>query len=85
MPVVFRHDGLRYFFFSNEGVPREPRHVHVRGGSNNAKVWLEPDVVLEDSYGFSPRELSNILRIVAQHRDVLLRAWDDYFTDGRPL
>jgi hypothetical protein len=25
MPVVFRESGLRYFFYSNEGMPREPR------------------------------------------------------------
>jgi len=24
MPIVFRESGLRYFFFSNEGAPREP-------------------------------------------------------------
>lgn len=53
MPVVFRHGGLRYFFFSNEGMPREPRHVHVKGGGRDAKIWLEPDVSIADSYGFS--------------------------------
>jgi len=30
MPVVFRDRGLRYFFFSNEGLPREPRRIHVK-------------------------------------------------------
>jgi hypothetical protein len=38
MPVVLRRDGLRYLFFSNEGEPREPPHVHVRGGGKDAKV-----------------------------------------------
>jgi Domain of unknown function (DUF4160) len=32
MPVVFRHSGLRYYFFSNEGKPPEPVHIHVKGG-----------------------------------------------------
>jgi hypothetical protein len=49
MPVVFRHEGLRYFFFSNEGVPREPRHVHVRGGGREAKIWLEPEIFIQES------------------------------------
>jgi hypothetical protein len=31
MPVVFRDGGLRYYFFSNEGIPREPPHIHVKG------------------------------------------------------
>ena len=43
MPVVFRQSGLRYYFFSNEGEPPEPRHIHVKGGGRDAKVWLEPD------------------------------------------
>ena len=32
MPVVFRYKGFRFFFYSNEGNPREPVHVHVMGG-----------------------------------------------------
>jgi hypothetical protein len=52
MPVVFRQDGLRYFFYSNEGMPREPQHVHVRRGSRDAKIWLEPEVSIDASYGF---------------------------------
>jgi hypothetical protein len=30
MPVIFREGGLRYFFFSNEGSPREAPHIHVK-------------------------------------------------------
>ena len=85
MPVVFRQGGLRYFFFSNEGLPREPRHVHVKGGGRDAKIWLEPDIAIEQSYGFNSRELSLILQVVTENRDRLLRAWDDHFADIRPL
>ena len=79
MPVVFRRDGLRYYFFSNEGSPPESPHIHIRGGGRVAKVWLEPEISIHDSYGFNPRELSNILRIVAENRDLILRAWHDHF------
>ena len=57
MPVVLRKDGLSYFFFSNEGSPREPPHIHIRGGGRDAKVWLQPDVSAADSYGFNPERL----------------------------
>jgi hypothetical protein len=33
MPVVFRDGGLRYHFFSNEGSPREPPHIHVKAAA----------------------------------------------------
>ncbi|MFT0172652.1 DUF4160 domain-containing protein [Paraburkholderia mimosarum] len=29
MPVVFRYNGIRFFFYSNEGDPREPVHIHA--------------------------------------------------------
>jgi len=31
MPVVFRDAGLRTFSIRTKGLPREPRHVHVKG------------------------------------------------------
>jgi hypothetical protein len=67
MPVVFRATGLRYFFFSNEGSPREAPHIHVKGGGRDAKVWLEPEPVIAESYGFNSRELARILRVIAEH------------------
>ena len=68
MPVVFRESGLRYYFFSNEGSPREPPHIHVKGRGCDAKIWLEPEVFIADSYGFNARELSAILRTVTNNR-----------------
>jgi hypothetical protein len=39
MPVVLRYKGFRFFFYSNEGSPREPVHVHVHvlGADGEAK------------------------------------------------
>ena len=85
MPVVFRDGGLRYYFFSNEGLPREPPHVHVKGSGKDAKVWIEPEVTLAESYGFNSVELARILRIVLERRVLILKAWDDHFGNGSPL
>lgn len=79
MPVVFRHSGLRYYFFSNEGQPPEPAHIHITGGGRDAKVWLVPEIAIADSYGFKPRELSNILKAVAENRNLILKAWHEHF------
>ena len=82
MPVVFRQGGLRYYFFSNEGSPREPIHVHVRGGGRDAKVCLEPYVSIADSSGFRRAELSAIVRVVEDNRQQILDAWYDHFGDS---
>lgn len=83
MPLVFRHDGLRYFFFSNEGRPSEPVHIHVRGGGCDAKVWVVPEISLADSYGFNSRELSDILDVVSRNRDLIVQSWHEHFGDQR--
>jgi Domain of unknown function (DUF4160) len=85
MPVIFRESGLRYFFFSNEGSPREPPHVHVKGRGCDAKIWLEPELSIADSYGFNSRELARILRVVSENRDRILRDWHEHFANRRPL
>lgn len=44
MPVVFRHEGFRFFFYANEGDPREPVHIPVEKDNMEAKFWLRPEV-----------------------------------------
>ena len=79
MPVVFRWSGYRFHFYSDEGDPREPVHIHVRKGRDNAKFWLYPAVTVAYNRGFSSREQSELLRVVEQHRDEIESAWNDHF------
>lgn len=44
MPTIFVYVGFRFFFYSNEGQPREPAHVHVRKAGAEAKFWVRPKV-----------------------------------------
>ena len=46
MPTVFRERGFRFFFYSNQGSPREPIHIHVEKNDVEAKFWLHPEVCL---------------------------------------
>jgi hypothetical protein len=79
MPVVLRYKGYTFFFFSNEGVPREPLHVHVRKDTATAKLWLEPDVMVAESYGMSAKELRELVRVARGNKDVIAKAWEDHF------
>lgn len=79
MPVVFNQEGFRFFFFSNEGDPREPVHIHVRKDAKLAKFWLQPSVRLDDSYRFSARELTKIAKIIDNRKTEIEEAWNDHF------
>jgi len=85
MPTVFRYKGFRFFFYSNEGSPREPLHVHVMGAGGDAKFWLRPQISLADSDGLDARTLRELLRVVEDNVALIERAWNEHFGDGRPV
>ncbi len=55
MPTIFHYDGFRFFFYSNEGDPREPMHVHVMKDGCEVKFWLDAEVSVAASRGFDAR------------------------------
>ena len=79
MAKVIAAHGYRLFFYSNEGLPREPVHVHVRRGSGLAKVWLEPHIEIAECLGFARNEKAKLLRIVADHEELTREIWHAYF------
>lgn len=83
MPVLFRHKGFRFLFYSNEGDPREPPHIHVMKDGIDAKFWLWPDVVVAYNDGFDARTVTQLVRIVETRRTEIESAWNDFFDPGR--
>jgi len=79
MPTVFRHHGFRFFFYSNEGDPREPIHIHVRKGGGEAKFWLAPDVSLAASAGLDAATLRRLAGVVAERTVEITEAWHGHF------
>lgn len=80
MPVILRLNGFRFFFYSNEGNPRESAHIHVSKSGAEAKFWLEPVVALARNDGFDSRTLKELFVLVKLHKTTLLEAWNDYFS-----
>lgn len=78
--MVFRYKGFRFFFYSNEGSPREPMHVHVRLGSSEAKLWLEPQVRVGSSFGFDASTLRELVEVAQGNRALIERTWHEYFS-----
>jgi hypothetical protein len=79
MPVVFRDRGFRFFFYSNEGSPREPVHIHVEKDNVEAKFWLKPYVHVAYNDGYDARTLRDLLAIVEDNRGRIEREWNEYF------
>ena len=79
MPVILRFKGYRFFFYSNEGNPLEPIHIHVRGAEAEAKFWLHPEILLARNDGFSARDLKELLDVVELNRTMFMEAWNEYF------
>ena len=67
------------FFYSNEGSPRGPLHVHVRSGGGEAKLWLKPQVRVANSYGFDAGTLRELVEVAQLSGEMIERAWRDYF------
>ena len=76
MPTVLRHGPYRFYFYSNDSA--EPAHVHVERDGEVAKFWLEP-VRMQRSGGFGRPEIVRISRLVEEHRERIMEAWDEYF------
>lgn len=75
-PTVFRENGYRFFFFSRE---EDRIHVHVISGDGEAKLWLEPDIQLAKSYHYTRQHLKDVERLIEEHNDELIDAWQEYF------
>lgn len=76
MPTVLRDGPYSFVFFSSDQA--EPPHIHVKRDRQIAKYWLEP-IALAKNRGFANHELNDIERLIKDHQQSLIEAWNDYF------
>ena len=55
-------------------------HVHATCEDGEAKFWLEPIISLAVYHGLSPRKLREIQKIVEEHRNEIINAWERHFS-----
>ncbi|MCL4476355.1 MAG: DUF4160 domain-containing protein [Nitrospirae bacterium] len=75
-PIIFREKGYRFYFLSNE---EDRIHIHVTCEDGEAKFWIEPIISLAISHGLNPRKLSEIQKIVEEHKNEITKAWQRHF------
>ncbi len=82
MPVVFREGGYRFHFYSDEGDPREPVHIHVVKDNADAKFWLYPEVEVAYNRGFNARTMNQLRSLIEPRRGEIEEAWHDHFRES---
>ena len=75
MPTVLRIDGYRFFFFSDEHLPR---HIHIEKGESYLRIELDTFKVT-DRYRINNKEITRLIKLVRINRKKLKEAWDEYF------
>ena len=77
MPTVFNSNGFRFFFFSNEHLPK---HIHIEKAGKTSKFNIE-NIELVKSSGFNATELKQIRSLVEQNQEYLIQRWDGFFSN----
>ena len=79
MPKIFEWKGYIFFFFSDEGEPLEPCHIHIRKDEAYVKIWVEPDIRLDKVYGLNSSEINQLLNKVCENKEKIKEKWNEYF------
>ena len=88
MPQIFRIGPYLIYFWTNEGVPLEPVHVHISEGipsSNATKVWITKTgkcLLANNNSKIPTKTLRVVLSILEARSCEIIEKWADYF--GQP-
>ena len=77
MPTILRIGPYRFFFYS--GDESEPTHIHVERDNLTAKFWIKPTRLSSNS-GFNRKEISDLLKIIIEHENLIESRWNEYFS-----
>ncbi|UFH47410.1 DUF4160 domain-containing protein [Flavobacterium galactosidilyticum] len=77
MPTDLVIDGFRFFFYSNEHLPK---HIHIEKAEKTAKFNLE-NVELVKSSGFNSTQLKTMRNLVEVNQQLLIQKWDEFFSN----
>ena len=77
MPTVISIDGFRFFFYSNEHLPK---HIHIEKAEKAAKFNIDFIELVKSSW-FNASELKQIRNLVEENQELLIQKWDEFFSN----
>ena len=72
MPTILRIGKFAFRLYPND---HSPPHAHVVTSGGEARIRLQPSVVLLEVYGMKRTDAAEALRLARQHQSLLLEAW----------
>ncbi len=85
MPQIFKIGSYRVYFWTNEGKPLEPIHVHVSLGkpsANSTKIWITKAgkcLLCNNNSQIPAKTLRNIMRMIELRNVQIVESWYRYF------
>ncbi|SKB46278.1 protein of unknown function [Salegentibacter holothuriorum] len=70
MPTIFNEKGFRFFFYSNEHLPK---HIHVTGKGGEVKIELD-SLTLVYNFGVKKNDLKAIMEIAEKNRFFFIKS-----------
>lgn len=89
MPQVFKIGNYTVYFWSNEGEPLEPIHVHVADGiprRDATKIWITESgkaFVVDWKADIPTSAQKNILRMIEANSKIIIDKWNEHFGEAR--
>lgn len=77
MPKLMSLNGWNYSFYSNEGIPPEPPHIHISKAESDVKIWLD-SLEIAYSYKVNNSDLKKILDVVEQNKELFKRKYLEF-------
>lgn len=85
MPQIFRIGPYLIYFWSSEGDPSEPVHVHISEGvptKNATKVWITRSgkcLLAHNNSKIPVRALRIVMRVIEARSSDVIEKWISYF------
>ena len=85
MPQIFKVGSYLIYFWSNEGDPIEPVHVHISEGvptQNATKIWLTRTggcLLANNNSKIPQRQLRIMMQIIEARQKEVMEQWFSYF------
>lgn len=85
MPQIFKIGSYIVYFWSDEGLPTEPVHVHVAEGRpvpNGTKIWITKSlhgIVAHNKSKIPSHILNDIISVIEVHASTICEEWKKHF------